>query len=256
MKSFGIRTGALALAVVVMAGPARAGLEDWELGLKGGWNSTSLRGDEVGLWLNSPKFQIAGTVSDYQGGGVVGGYARRYISDMWAIQVEALYTQKGGKGNVFGDGFVEFPSNVSYPAAIDGVLTVETEYVEFPVLAVIMFPADDSENLTLSVLGGVAFGLNTSSDLRFEGTAEVRLPDSSRRVVRVDEKVDIKAATKDADIGGVIGLALELDRSRVRLLFDARWTFGLMSIDDTGSDSDVRNNTLSFTIGAGFPLGD
>ena len=134
---------ALAAVAVVLVTNAPRAEGKWEVGVKGNVNGSKLRGDQVGFWVSQPGLDVSGTVGDSKIGYGVGAYARMYTSDVFALQLEAWYYQKGGEGNVFGVIEVETGANTTMPGDVEGKLTVHLDYVEVPLLAVFVFPADE-----------------------------------------------------------------------------------------------------------------
>jgi hypothetical protein len=121
----------------------------WEGGLKGGLNVSKFRGDAVAPWFIRPNGWLSGSVHDEMAGFVGGALVRRQMTDRFAVQVEALYSQKGGDGTVYGLAELVYPSNVVYLANISGTLTLRLDYVEFPLLAAFTFPAYDKVGFTV-----------------------------------------------------------------------------------------------------------
>ena len=247
---------AIMLCVVLLysAIDARAAREDWQLGLKGGVNRSQMKGSDIARVLSIPAqdFQIAGPVGDWMTGGVFGGFVRRDFGEMTSIQFELLYSQKGGTGLVWGNALVEAPGNVFYPADISGDMTLTLDYLEMPLMAVWTFPTDD--RLALTAQAGGYFGLLLSSEVRIKGDATVTLPDASTRKIQFDQTWDAEDI-REWDAGGVLGLGMVYTRGSVNWNFDARWSFGLVLVDGTSEQRDIRNNVLSFLVGVAWPLG-
>jgi len=252
MKYCGVATIVCAM-LLCSAIDATAAREDWQFGLKGGVNRSQMKGTDVASVLSIPpkSFQIAGTVGDWMTGGVLGGFARRDFSEMTAIQFEMLYSQMGGTGPVWGDALVTAPGDVEYPAEISGDLTLSLDYVQMPLMMVWTFPTDDRLALTAQ-LGGY-FGLLVKSETRIRGEAVVTLPDASTRRVQFDQTWDAENV-REWDAGGLVGLGMVYSRGSVNWNFDARWSFGLASLDATSQQRDIRNNVLSFLVGVAWPL--
>ena len=227
--------------------------EDWQLGLKGGVNRSQMRGTDVASVLSVPQkdFRISGSVGDWMTGGVIGGFVRRDFGEMTSVQFEILYSQKGGTGPIFGDILVEAPGNVFYPAEITGDLTLSLDYLEMPLMVVWTFPTDD--RLALTAQAGGYFGLLLGSEVRIKGDASATLPDGSTRKLKFDQTSDAENV-REWDAGGVIGLGMVYSRGLVNWNFDARWSFGLASIDMTSQQRDIRNSALSLLVGIAWPL--
>jgi hypothetical protein len=239
------------LLVVLMAGSSVAA-EKWELGVRAGATGARLRGDQVGMWLEFEDLSVAGALSDYKWGFSGGLMIKRNITEHFAIELDALYNQKGGKGTVVGEMLVEYPGNVYRPGEINGELTASLDYVEFPVLAVFSFPAE--YNIFLEAIVGATFGFNIFAETRFQGRAEVTLEDDSKDIVDIDQKRDISRIMKSSEVGLLIGIGVRIPTSYAEWVFDARWSGGLTTIDNTTRELDVRNSYFQFGVGVMMPL--
>lgn len=250
LSSFLILTACLLVAAVGTAGAQ----SDWDFGIKAGVNSSKLRGDQVSLFLNDIGLDVAGAIGDHQSGFVGGGFARRKMSENWALQFEALFTRKGGEGNIFGTFEVDQPNASPLPGEFNGQLKVELDYIEVPIIAVFNFPSDDKVTLTAQAGGAVSFA--TRAEVLLDGLATVRLPDLSTRSQTVEQKYDIGSSVTPVDISGVVGIGLDIARKKSTWHVEARWTFGLLTVDGSSGDkADVWNSAFSFIVGIGWPGG-
>ncbi len=244
--------GIVAFMLCVSGSTIAFGQLSWELGLKGGVGVTKLTGDDTkgSLDFSEPGFSLVGDgdSGDSKLGFVGGGYATIHVTDQFGVRLEALYFQKGGKGEFSGQG------NEQGVGAFDfqGELTFTFDYFELPLLAVVSFPAGTSG--TFEVYAGPALAFNTKAELKLELT--VTVTDSARAggTGSVSETEDISDETKGIDFGGVIGAAFVFELTRVNLFFDGRWTYGFTKIDDSTDNADIKNSAFAFMAGVGFPL--
>ena len=225
-----------------------------KLGIKGGINQSKLRGDQVSKYLSNPSTGtfLAGSISHYETGGMFGGFIRYYFTDNFGLQLEGMWVQKGGNGAAFGELGVDFPSDVIRSGEFNGEVTANIDYIEFPLMAVYKFESDDRVNMVAE--GGLVVALNTKAEVNFAGTAEVELPDLSKRVQTIDQTEDITDQVSTTDFLATIGLGFEIAFDSYDFLIEGRYTFGLTTIDATNPQSDVWNNT--FAITAGFAWGE
>lgn len=159
--------------------------------------------------------------------GVSGGiFVNLPLSPNFSIQPEALYMSKGADFDAFDN---------------DEVGSVKLQYIEVPILLKYAFGAGP---LRPSLFAGPSIAFKTSCEIEFEGLGSFDCEDD----------VDV-GAVKSTDFGAVAGLGLEYDMGGMSLLADARYGFGLTNIDDTGSDSDVKNRGWTFLAGFSIPLG-
>ncbi len=225
----------------------------WEAGVKLGGQGAKLKGDLIGLYLSyPPQIDVRGPVSDKTTGFVGGGFIRRNFTDMFGVQMEALYSQKGGEGGVVGTVQYLAENNQTYVGEVDGRLTASLDYIEVPVLAIFSFPADDKFTLVAEL--GVSFAFSSSAEIQLKGEASFDQPNYSKIIKNFDQTAKIGGNVNDFDFGGVVGGGLEIAAGDAILYFDARLTFGLVSVDETG-DKDVKNEVVSIFAGVGIPFG-
>ncbi len=110
-----------------------------------------------------------------------------------------------------------------------------------------------ADRLALTAQAGGYVGLLLGSEVRIKGDASATLPDGSTRKLKFDQTSDAENV-REWDAGGVIGLGMVYSRGSVNWNFDARWSFGIASIDRTSQQRDIRNNALSFLVGVAWPL--
>jgi len=121
------RSSAWIISVVLiafLAGPAAAEIE-WEAGLKIGANGSRLTGDQVSLWITPPNWNIVAEVDDFKIGFTGGFYLLASLSDVFGIQCEVLYSQRGGKGPIRGRGPVQLPADAVTLGEIDGEIRLK-----------------------------------------------------------------------------------------------------------------------------------
>jgi hypothetical protein len=165
------------------------------------------------------------------------------------LQLELLYSQKGGQGTVNGFMELEASNNLTYTADIDGTLRVRMDYIEFPLLALFEFPSEDRVGFT--VLLGPSFGYNTRAEAKIEGQATIPLQDGSNRVTHIDERIPIQGGINRWEIAGVVGAALEFTMKSSVIVLDGRYQFGVTSV---ATDQDTYNHVFSLTIAFMAPL--
>jgi len=204
----------------------------WEIGLKAGMGGAKLTGDDVKsftFFVDELNY-VEGDVEDMKMGFVGGGYATAHFAKQFGVRLEALYVQKGGTGDLTGE-FDGFPFQVE--------MSFKLDYIEFPLLAVVSFPAGTSGTFDLFAGPAVAFNLNAELEVEAEGQS-------------ASEDIENASST---DFGGVVGAGFTLALTSVNLFADARWEWGFTNIVDSDLDADIKNNAFGFMIGVGFPLG-
>ena len=225
----------------------------WMAGLKAGVNGADLRGSQAGLFLSlPPRLEIRAPLGDKAWGFAGGGFIRMYVNDLFSLQAEAMYTQKGGQGNITGTVLYTASNNVDYLGDITGVMTLSLDYVEIPILGIFSFPGDD--NWTLTGFGGIATAFTVNADARLDGKITFPQGNLSSVIVDYNETLDLDSMISSMDVGGIIGVGLEVAAGNVQLLFDARLTFGFMSVLESG-DKGIYNQAVSVFGGIGIPFG-
>ena len=146
-----------------------------------------------------------------------GGFVEFPVAPLISVQPQLLYMMKGMKWGGDTDSGVRL------------------SYIEIPVLVKVNIPMAGPFNPNLFV--GPYLGLNTGAEAYIEG---------------VDE--DIKDQIKSTDYGLVLGGGFDYALATGKLTFDARYSMGLTSIDDTDDDDDVKNTGIMFMVGYGFSL--
>lgn len=152
--------------------------------------------------------------------GPVGGlWVSTPLTDSVSLQVEGLFSEKGVKFDFRELGF--------------GESDVRLRYLEVPVLARGDFGASGAPT-RLFVLGGVApaFELAARVKAEFEGEEQTQ---------------DVGDDIKPFDLGLVGGIGVTFGRA----LIEARYTHGLLHIneDDNGDEDRIKNRVFSVMVG-------
>ena len=155
--------------------------------------------------------------SDGRTGLLAGVFITREIQEGFGLQIEGLITQKGDK---LEDTF------------FDEEFDVKLTYLEIPVLGRYTLPIRTGET-RVHILAGPAFGLKIGDHQELDGE-------------EIDE--DFDQDLKGADIGFALGGAVEFGLFHV----DARYTWGLVNINDDEFADDLPVKNRAFTISVGY----
>jgi hypothetical protein len=156
-----------------------------------------------------------------------GLFAQADLSENFALRFEGLYFGKGATDDEPGfDGSFKF------------------DYVEFPMLLVGQVPVSDAA--TLSAFAGPTVGVNVGAQAELDFGGFVLTGD-------IDEDI------ADFEFGLAFGVGGAFDAGGdVVIVIDARYDFGLTSIDeglaDSGEELDLQNRAWAFMAGVGFRL--
>lgn len=156
---------------------------------------------------------------DKRTGIVAGGFIVWPVTPVFAVQTEALYSQKGA--SVSSQGFAG---------------ELQLDYFDIPILA--RFSTSPSPRARVHVYAGPSFNFN----LRARTTATFMGETSVQ---------DFEDEIRTFEAGLVVGAGVEV----ARLLFEGRYAWGLSNVDaeeGTGTDPTVKTRVLSFTAGIRF----
>ncbi len=206
----------VALFAASLAVP-QASAQGIKLGVKGGVNIADIGGKDADS-LGSTKTKL---------GFVAGVFAEFMIGDMFAIQPEVLYSQKGIKEDV-----------ATGPAA-----KFKLDYVEVPVLFKVNIPIEGSK-VRPSVYAGPAVAFKASCKVSGSSggvDANVNCDDPS-----------IDVPVKSMDYGVAFGGGIAFDVGGAEVGVDVRYTLGLSKVSDDPDPFDIKNRVISITGTVGF----
>jgi opacity protein-like surface antigen len=205
--------GVLALFAASLFAPPLASAQI-KLGVKGGLNIADIGGSDAGT-------------TETKTGFVAGGFAEFMIGNMFAIQPEVLYSQKGTKESISG-----------------GELKFKLDYIEVPVLLKINIPIEGSK-VHPNVYVGPSVGFKSSCKVS-----------GSSGGVSADVDCDAGGTDpiKSTDFGLAFGGGVSFDVGGAEIGVDVRYTLGLSTIDDEADPDDLKNQVISIMGTVGFPL--
>lgn len=146
---------------------------------------------------------------DMAWGGTAGVFAGTNFNRNVGLQVEALVSQRGAKNDAGGD------------------RTLRLTYLDVPV--VIRLGNTETNDTHFHAFTGLTPGFKLASDLT-----------NSATTLTIGVNDDIKTF----DLGWVIGAAVE----RGPWSFDARYTLGLVDINDVAGGADLKNRSAGFKV--------
>jgi hypothetical protein len=199
------------LAVIVQ--PAFG--QDVMIGAKGGLNIANIDTDE-------PDFD-----SSTRTGIVAGAFVSFGLTDMFYLQPEVLFSQKG---------FSQEESGAD--------LTAELDYFQIPVLLKAVFPIEDSP---------IRPGVYAGGAISFESSCEVSGEMDGVSVSADCDAGDLELEREKTDFGVVFGAEVQYDAGSFTILLDGRYDLGLRDLDKD-EELSTKSRTWSFMAGVGFPL--
>lgn len=167
----------------------------------------------------------------YKAGFVGGGFLGYQVADVFSIEPQVLFSQKGTK--VEGTG-----SNSS----LEG--SVRINYIAVPILGKFWIPVSDPSIKPFVFIGPeIAFKVSCKAEgviLAVTGSQDC----DNTEVIKV----------KSTDFGGTAGGGIQFRAGNQIVRVDGRYTLGFTNINDgSGTDNrDIKNRAFSATIGLGW----
>jgi len=147
--------------------------------------------------------------TDSKIGIVVGGLINFDINEQLAFQTGPFYSQKGYKIDEGGS-----------------EMTGSLDYLEMPFLGRYSIPM--GSNIEPNIFAGPSIAYNINAEVEMD-----------------DETQDISDNVKSMDFGIILGAGVKFNQ----FIIDAEYNMGLSSIDDSDSDSDIKNSVITITAG-------
>jgi hypothetical protein len=210
----------IVLFSVILARPAPAQVS---AGAFGGVGLTRLGGD---------------ITLDYRIGILAGGNLQYQFSELWAVELDAFFAQKGGDDELAA-------------ARLDGTTvlvdrSIHVNYVEFA-LPVILRPEVDYERFKPRLYGAPRVAIEMSCKVEFAGFED--LPSSSDCEERV-EAIDGLAytITKSVEFGLIGGVGADIGAGRGVITVDLRYDHGITNINDAPTIININGNAFQATL--------
>lgn len=209
-----MRSIVCAVLIALSAGVSTVAAQERQVGLKAGLNVASI------VFDGDP----SGGYKENRIGFLAGGFAVLPVGGALAVQIEALFSQKGAQ-------FSADEENLE--------ATLELDYLDVPIMLRIDGPL--LGNNRLHFFGGPS--------LAFRMGARSKLSDESFEYAQgsID---DIEDDIEPFEYGIVVGAGLDIGR---RVVIDGRYTWGLSTINkDTSDGIELKNRVFSFMAGVRF----
>lgn len=152
-----------------------------------------------------------------------GGFLSLGLGDIFVIQPEVLYTQKGVKWDI-----VPIWREL-------GQVTYYLNYVEIPILFKVVLPIKGVVKPNLFL--GPYFARNINGTYKMETSV-------------TSEEFDYDEFTKDADRGIVMGGGVDFLLKKGKIVLDGRYALGWITTSEYGLDD--KNSVVSFMLGYSF----
>ncbi len=192
-----------------------------------------------GLVLGLNAGQFIGDNADaaeFYGGGekksrtgvAVGVFAHLGIGNIFAIEPQVLYSQKGSKYSYDAPGW-------------NDETTLKVDYLEVPVFVRVYIPPIPVVKVNL--FGGGYFGYNIVAKYIYTEPGYEEEGDLDDIII---------VPVEDIDYGLVFGAGVAYPRNKVIFRLDLKYSLGLAKIWDDPPDDDIRNGVFSILASIGF----
>jgi hypothetical protein len=218
MKRLVHLTAAVALALSIVSGPAHA--QSKRAGINAGVDFATLGGDIADLVGVDPSTKT---------GFSVGAFFGVDVSNMFRIQLNGQYVQKGAK---FEEG--------------GATATFDVPYIELLLPLTFLIPIENS-SITPRLYLGPSLAFEMSCDLKFEegGTSAT------------ESCEEASAPTKSTDYGIFFGGGIDFGLGSGELTLDVLYNLGLANLNDfPGDDATVKNRNIQILLGYAFLFGN
>lgn len=172
------------------------------------------------------------------------------LTENIGLSIGALYSQQGAKED---GAFTIFSEDEIYDYWIETKAKgkCKLDYIQFPMMLTFNIP----QLKGLSLKTGVQLGVNVKSrmtaDIDVSSFAYEKSNHSMKPIINsVSESIDEKVEASKFDFGIPFAVTFE----HKWLVVEARYCFGLNKIDRSEMPENVRNRSLSFTVGCRLPL--
>jgi hypothetical protein len=194
-------------------------------GIKAGVNFADLSNSQ------NPILEMFGIRFGTKIGIIAGAFYRIDLTDSFAIQPELYYSQKGTKAS--GEGSL-------YGAPYSYDFSFRLDYIEIPILMKYRIPTRGK--FTPSIFAGpyVAFKASAKAVLTVESGG-----------VKQTQEVDIEKV-KTMDFGLAVGANLDFDIGHSSIIFDIRYSVGLLKISEYENDPEMKNSAFTLMLGYAF----
>ncbi len=188
----------------------------------------SEKGIKFGLNLSNFNKPIL-TKTENKLGIIIGGFICLKISETVFIQPEIIYTSKGAIEKKLEVGF-----DLGQTVYADNRMTYN--YLELPIILKLQLFKISETKFNILFGSNISYLLNTNWEI-----------ESNNK--KFNDKFDVNDTTKKYDVGLIIGSDFSFNILNYNLLFEMRYTRGLLKFIDTQNPPDVKHEVFTFLLG-------
>jgi len=187
------------------------------------------------LWGNNSQDSM-GMVPAFRSGFYGGLSGAFQFSEFFAVQLECLYSMKGKSITGYYDSYTK---DISY----------KLDYCELPITIRYSVPISPISDFFVFAGPNISYRISAIKDSSIYWIqSDAKMPDSS---------TNIQSQTNPFDFGITLGGGMAIDAGPGEILFDVRYTFGLVSIDKLtdaeknkgAKQLDLKNSHVGFMLG-------
>ncbi|MFP4416175.1 MAG: porin family protein [Chitinispirillaceae bacterium] len=203
------------------------GQEHFALGVKGGLNLSTLRGDQISELEENALVDAGGRLRGRVYSSYGGGLLFRWVfkENFLAIQTELLLNRAGKKWKC--------PS---------GDISLHTDYLSFPLLFVLMVPMDVLRpHISAGAVGMYA--------LRSKAENVGWVSSESETFISNFSEADATDHVRRMDVGLMVGVGCDIAVARGAFVLDIRYQLGLMDVYMLDGGERIKNSAFSASTG-------
>jgi hypothetical protein len=154
-----------------------------------------------------------------------GAFAVLPMNPRFALQLEALFSQKGASAKLGNEG--------------EATATLKLDYLDIPVLLRIEGPASGSKSFHVFAGPSASLRLSAKSEVEFSGD-----------FLSSGETIDVSDEVERFDVGIVVGGGIHIGR---RLVIDGRYSWGLINANSVEDDPvTIKHRVFAVMAGVRF----
>lgn len=179
----------------------------------------------------------------------IGGVVEFWVTPLFAVQVNALYNQKGvGIDGNINTTLVE--QGIPFSLKVDAEETIKLSYLSFPILAKVAF----GENIKPYLIAGPEIGVLLSGKDYSKATAEAEAMGMKIGPITEEQDTDIKDQLESLDFAINFGAGVLIPLGVIEIFVDAQYSLGLTKInkEDFAYTGDLKNRVFMITAGMLF----
>jgi len=182
----------------------------------------------------------------------LGGFVEYWFSPMFALQINALYNQKGvGIDGDLNTTIVE--QGILVNVKVNAEETIKLTYFSFPFLAKVAF---GESNIKPYLIAGPEIGFLLSGKDNAKATSEAEAMGVKVGPYTVEQEQDIKESLESFEFALDFGAGLSYSLGNIDLFADFIYSLGMTKINKESLDggNDIKNQVIMINLGMLFTL--